>query len=479
MTDTAEATATTVDMPPDELRLNDLGNARLLVQLHGKDLRWCGAMPGTGWMVWDKSRWRPDDTKLVTRLASQLGAEWRDRAPPEIDDPIGLDERVAMLQKRRKAMLKHADRTESAGGIRAAVELATAHPDIAVPKDIWDKDLWKFNTPDRTYDLDRMRSSRPNQADYITRCARVGADRSDCPTWKRFLMAIMGGNEELVAFLQRAVGYSLSGSIQEQKMFICYGKGANGKSTFMDAISYIMGDYATTTPVDTFINRREGSIPNDLAALAGVRLVTCSEGTEGGVLEEGLIKLVTGGDPIAARFLGKEFFHFIPAFKLWFLTNHKPIIRGSDEGVWRRPLLIPFTVTIPKEQRNRDLPKILREEACGIMQWALEGLKEWRRIGLAPPLVVTQATDAYREEMDVLADFLADCCEVDENGLQVSRASNKEVYARYCAWAKEQGLRQQSHRWLSRSLVDRGYVQDKSRNDGQRWWLGFSLRRIL
>lgn len=479
MTGTAEATETTVSMPPEDIGLNDLGNSRLLVQLHGKDLRWCGAMPGSGWMVWDKSRWKPDDTKLVTRLASQLGAEWRDRAPPEIEDNIGLDERAVALQKRRKAMLKHADRTESAAGIRAAVELATAHPEIAVPKDVWDKDLWKFNTPDRTYDLDKMRSSRPAQGDYITRCARVGADKSDCPTWKRFLLAIMGGDEELVSFLQRAVGYSLSGSIQEQKMFICYGKGANGKSTFMDTISYILGDYATTTPVDTFVNRREGSIPNDLAALAGVRLVTCSEGTEGGVLEEGLIKLVTGGDPIAARFLGKEFFHFIPAFKLWFLTNHKPIIKGSDEGVWRRPLLIPFTVTIPKEQRNRDLPQILRREACGVMQWALEGLKEWRRIGLAPPVVVTDATEAYREEMDVLADFLSDCCDVDENGVQASRASNKEVYARYCTWAKEQGLRQQSHRWLSRSLVDRGYVQDPSRKEGQRWWLGFSLKRIL
>lgn len=469
---------TDVELPLEELGLNDLGNARLLVQLHGKDIRWCESMPGSQWMVWDGSRWKPDNKKLVNRLASQLGAEWRDRAPPPVEDDIGLDEKAVALQKRRKAMLAHANKSESAASIRAAVELASSHEDIAVGKDAWDKDLWKFNTPDRTYDLDRMTSSRPKRTDFITRCARVGKDESGCPTWLRFLDSIMGGDQDLVAFLQRAVGYCLTGSIREQKMFICYGKGANGKSTFMETIRHIMGDYATTVGINTFVDRKEGSIPNDLAALAGVRMVVCSENKKGAVLEESLIKLVTGGDPISARFLNKEFFDYIPAFKLWFLTNHKPVIIGEDEGVWRRPLLIPFTVTIPKEQRNQDLPQILQKEACGIMKWALDGLKEWRRIGLAPPPAVLAATEEYRREMDVLADFLVECCDVDE-GVRSSRASNKEVYARYRKWAEEQGLRERSQKWLSTALKDRSFEQDSSRSDGQRWWIGFSLKRIL
>jgi len=447
------------------MNLTDLGNARLFVETFGADLRWCGVMPGTGWMVWSGSHWRTDDTKQVQRVATQVADLWRDMAPPEPDDTMGLTEESEKQKKRREAMLKHAIRCESASSVRALVELASAHEKIAVRKDVWDADLWSFSTPSQTYDLGAMTRHKPRRSDYATKLARVSADKGGCPEWLAFLDTIMGGDQELVAFLQRAVGYCLTGSIKEQCMFIAYGRGANGKSTFMDTISYILGDYATTTAVETFVGRREGAIPNDLAALAGARLVTCSETGEGGGLDEALVKLVTGGDPITARFLNREFFNFIPAFKLWMLTNHKPIVKGTDEGIWRRLRMIPFTVTIPKEQRDKALPDRLRKEAPGILQWALDGLKEWQRIGLAPPEAVMQATEDYKQEMDILADFLAECCTVDP----ALTIENKRLYALYVSWAKDNGLTPRSHKWLTRSLNDRGFRQDDSRNAGRKW----------
>jgi putative DNA primase/helicase len=445
--------------------MTDLGNSRVFVDAFGRDLRWCGAMPGTGWMVWSGSHWQTDDTKQVQRFATQVADLWREAAPPEPDDTMGLTEEAEKQRKRREAMMKHANRCESASSVRALVELASADSRIAVKKEVWDADLWSFSTPKTTYNLHNMTMHRPRREDYATRQARVSAGGQGCPEWLEFLDTIMGGDAALVAFLQRAVGYCLTGSIKEQCMFIAYGRGANGKSTFMDTINYILGDYATTTAVETFVGRREGAIPNDLAALAGARLVTCSETGEGGGLDEALVKLVTGGDPITARFLNREFFNFIPAFKLWMLTNHKPIVKGTDEGIWRRLRMIPFTVTIPKEQRDKGLPERLRAEAPGILQWALEGLKEWRRIGLSPPEAVTKATEDYKQEMDILADFLLDCCTLDP----ALKITNKRLYAIYTSWAKDNGLTPRSHKWFSRALIDRGYQQDAGRSDGRSW----------
>jgi putative DNA primase/helicase len=467
-----EEQATTVVTPDNDIRLTDLGNSRLLVKLAGHDLRWCGAMPGTGWMVWDKSRWVPDDTQEVVRAAMEVPDAWRRRAPPEVDDTMGMSEEESKRQKWRKAVLAHASKSESSASISAMVKLASAHENIATKKSIWDADLWAFATPDATYNLKDIKKHAPRRDEYITRMARFGADPyARCPVWDAFLLSIMAGDEEMVRFLQRAVGYCLTGSIQEQCLFIAYGRGANGKSTFMDMVTYLLGDYATSTPVETFVNRKEGAIPNDLAALAGARLVTCNETAEGGGLDESLVKLVTGGDPITARFLNREFFSFVPAFKLWMLTNHKPIVKGTDEGIWRRLRMIPFTVTIPKEERDEMLPQRLREEATGIMRWALEGLKEWRRIGLSPPSKVLEATQQYRDEMDILSDFIADCCDTSRS----ARGDNKRMYTKYSEWAKENGVAQRSHKWFSRALVDRGFEQEPGRGSG-RTWIGIELK---
>jgi putative DNA primase/helicase len=458
----------------DAIHLTDLGNSRLLVEAHGENIRWCNEMRGLGWVCWDGDRWKPDNTKQVVRYASTIGDIWRRKAPPEEEDNIGLDEAAAKRQQMRKAILKHATKCESNGSINAALELAASHPMIAIQKSEFDSRDYLFNTPGMTFDLKRFKRNKPDRLQYITKVARVTADQTPCPLWEAFLLRVMNGNAEMVSFLQRMAGYCLTGSTIEQKMFTLWGSGKNGKSTFANILSWIMGDYATTTSVNTFTDRRQGAIPNDLAALDGARLVTCSEGSEGSVLEDSLIKLVTGGDPIVARFLNREFFEYNAKFKLVFLTNHKPIIKGTDKGIWRRQMLIPFTVTIPEEECDPDLVEKLRKEASGILRWCIQGAREWHERGLAPPDLVVDATEEYRQEMDTLGGFLEDCCDISPG----DKVTNTALYNRYKTWAEDQGMKcPMSQKKLSMSLKERGFTQDPGRANG-RTWSGLSLKNV-
>lgn len=457
-----------VEVLPTERTLTDKGNAEMIVDRFGSDLCWCDAMPGTGWMSWTGNRWESDVTRETTRKALQVGGMWREAAPaaPPADSEDPADE---ARMKRRKAILRHADRSESAASIRAMLDLAG--PMLSVRRDLFDKDEMLFTTPTRTYDFNKWTHHKPRPKDYITRTSSVDAD-GDCPLWLAFLNRIMGGDQEMIDFLQRTVGYCLTGNINEHCVFIAHGSGANGKSTFMSTISYILGDYATTTSVETFMDRKQSAIPNDLAALAWARLVSCSETSEGGGLAEGRIKEIAGGDEICARFLNREFFTFRPKFKLWMLTNHKPVIKGTDNGIWRRIRLIPFEVTIPEEERDKDLTAKLRAEAPAILKWAMAGLREMKRIGgLKAPDRVMLATEAYRGEMDILGDFIEEMCLTGE----IHRISNGMLYSSYNQWAKENGLTAKSHKWFSRALQDRGLKQSDSRAGG-RMWAGITLR---
>lgn len=444
--------------PPDDVALpyalTDLGNSHWFVEMYGADFRWCGAMPGTGWMVWTGARWESDDTKLVSRRAASIGAMWR-RVAAEVDDQA------------QAAIRKHTSHAESASGIRAIVEISQANEAIVTRQSQWDADIWAFNTPSATYDLRKQTAHAPRRDEYITRIGSVNAaTECECPIWIAFLDTIFGGDDELIGYIQRAMGYCLTGSTAEQCVFICYGTGQNGKSKFVEVLHYILGDYAKQTPVQTFTQKREGGIPNDLAALNGARVVTCSEAKENEGLDEALVKLASGGDPITARFLGREFFSFLPAFKLWMLTNHKPVIKGTDKGIWRRIRLIPFLVTIPDDKIDKELGTKLKNEAAAILRWTLNGLKNYNSVGLAPPAAVVAATAEYRADMDSLAEFIDDCIDRDED----SETSNDAVYEAYKAWAQAQGERHvRSHRSLSRALKDRRFAQKADRSDGRKW----------
>jgi len=472
----------------DSERCTDLGNARILVRMAGNDIRWCQSMPGEGWMLWDGAKWRPDTTRRAHRLADIVGEEWRRRAPPESGDLVlSADEKKA--KDMRKTILAHANKCESAAGIRNMLEVLRGRQSCAVDVDAWDKDPLVVNTPDSTYNLRTGKRHANRRADLITRSTSTAASLEDCPVWRAFLLRIMGGPivppvaadldaayadpanadaVEMVAFLQRAAGYALTGDTSEQCMFIAYGTGSNGKGVFLNTLKAILGTYAQGAQVATFVDRKAGGIPNDLAALAGARFVLCSEPNEGAPLDEGLIKTVTGQDTVTARFLNREFFDFIPQFKLWMMTNHKPPIKGTDNGIWRRLRLVPFTVTIADDEKDGELPNKLKAEYPAILRWMIEGLKVWRVTGLAAPPAVLAASANYRREMEVLADFLSDRCEI--NGLE--SAENAPLYASYVEWARDNGLRPRSHKWFSQELGRKGFTQSRA---DSRAWRGLSL----
>ncbi|MCT4489801.1 DNA primase [Levilactobacillus parabrevis] len=294
-------------------------------------------------------------------------------------------------------------------------------------------------------------------------------DNIDCPEWSEFLDQIFDNDQELIHYIQKAVGYSATGSIKEQVMFILYGNGRNGKSIFIDTISDILGTYAKSMQADSIMVRQNSSGANsDIARLESARLVTSSEPNEGVRLDEGLVKQLTGGDKVTARYLyGKEF-EFKPQFKLWLATNHKPIIRGTDDGIWRRLMLIPFKVQIPTDKVDKDLKYKLQRESIGILNWIVEGALMWQREGLNPPASVTNASRQYREEMDVISLFVNDCCEIGDN----YKAPAGEIFKKYQSWANENSEYSMSKQKFGRELRQKFEMKRKANG---RFYLGLKI----
>jgi putative DNA primase/helicase len=265
--------------------------------------------------------------------------------------------------------------------------------------------------------------------DFVTK--KLGASlnaAASCPEWLKFLNRIFEGDAELIDFVQRAVGYSLSGSVREQCMFMLIGNGMNGKSTFLNTLHHLFGDYAATIPMQTLMEQKNGSTQtNDLAYLVGKRFVAASEGERGQRLAEAKIKMMTGGDRIPCRALYKDYFEFDPQFKLWLATNNLPTIAGMDDAIWRRIMVIPFPVTIPASERDKNLSARLAQELSGICDWAMQGLKQWRQQGLNPPPQVLQSTKTYRDDNDTVGQWIEDACIVEPE----VRATMKELYDSY------------------------------------------------
>ena len=268
---------------------------------------------------------------------------------------------------------KHARQSESARRRKAFIEVASWIPELNVSTDDLDTDPWLLNARNGTIDLRTGKLREHRREDMITHCAKVDFDvAADCPVWRQFLLQIMGYSSEMFAFLQTAAGWAITGDTSEQTMFMLYGTGANGKSTFLNTVMNILGDYAATTPAQTFMKKQGDQMTNDLARLRGARFVTTSETDQGLRLSEPLIKQITGNDRITARFLYGEFFSFVPTFKIWMATNHKPVIKGNDFGIWRRIKLVPFTTRIEEERQDKRLEQKLMAEAPGILNWLID-----------------------------------------------------------------------------------------------------------
>ena len=309
--------------------------------------------------------------------------------------------------------------------------------------------------------------------DFITRLAPVEFDPDAPPPhrWMQFLDEIFEGNTALIDFVRRAGGYSLTGLVREQKLFFLHGRGANGKSTFIDALMFVMGDYARRLAPYLLFGGRSGRHPTELADLKGRRLAVATEVEFGKKLAEGVIKELTGGDRLIARRMRQDFFEFEPTHKLLMCGNHLPIIRGTDHAIWRRIDLIPFTVTIPDERQDKDLPRKLRAEATGILNWLVGGCLEWQEQGLAEPDEVTAATRSYRSDMDVLGDFINDYCVVGPR----EQATSAQLNRAYQRWCEKNGEAPMGMRWLGLRLKERGFRVELKGRKRLRTWIGIGL----
>ncbi len=433
----------------------DLTNAERFVNLFGDQVRY---VPAWGWLVWDTKRWKRDDTEEVRRLAMEVLKDlYREAA--ETDD-----------QKRRQALADWAKRSESRQRLEAMIALA--EPLCAAHPEDFDIDPWLLNVLNGTVDLRTGELREHRKEDLITKLAPVKFDPgSKAPTWLRFLDRIFARRENLICFVQKTLGYALTSDTREQCLFIMWGSGANGKSTLVNTVSAVLGEYALAMPTETLLAKRQDYIPNDIARLKGGRFVSAVESAEGRKLNEPLIKSFTGGDRIAARFLHREFFEFAPTFKIFIATNHKPVIRGTDHAVWRRIRLIPFTVTIPEAEQDKELPRRLLAEASGILNWLVEGCLAWQRDCLGMPDEVKTATENYRSEMDTLAAFLADCCILDED----ARVNASDLYHAFKSWSLENGEDAISQRAFGMALTERGFTRVRG-TGGRIAWTGVGLR---
>lgn len=435
----------------------DLGNAERFVAFAGDRFRYCHAWGC--WFHYDGARWRRDgDGEAVRAARDTLRA-------------VAAEAESIPDEEHRSELVAHALESESSARISAMLTLAQSLLPIAPEALDAHPDL--LNVANGTLDL-RTGVLRPHdREDYLTRIVEVAYDpEATCPLWEAFLQRIMGGNARLMRFLQLAVGYSLTGHTSEQVLLLLYGTGANGKSTFLETLRALLGDLAAVADFTTFLKRDNEGVRNDLARLVGIRLVSAVEAESGRPLAEALVKQLTGGDTITARFLFREFFDFKPQFKIWLAANHKPAVSGSDHGIWRRIRLVPFTVTIPDDEQDKKLPQRLAAELPGILAWAVRGCMEWRANGLGVPDEVRAATASYREEMDVFGAFFEERCFFAAGAVVAS----KDLNDAYAAWCEANGERARTAKALATALRERGLETGRLAK-GVRCWRGVRLRR--
>jgi putative DNA primase/helicase len=440
----------------------EVGNAIRFATAYADTTRY--SFENKTWFVWDGKRWEESDGSHVTNGMKAI-------AKTILEEARGIADKKTRETHRHWGL-----RSESCGTISSSLKLAQSEEGIPIDFENLDDgntDL-KFNAGNFTLDVGNNTFYEHKKTDYITKLGNVVYDaKATCPRFLAFLEDVLP-DPDVRAYIQRAAGLSLTGFTGEHALFLLYGTGRNGKSTLVDTLRYVLGDYATQSDWSSFTESNygsRGSANNDIARLRGARFVVASESKEDAKLAEGVIKNITGGEAVPARFLFKEFFEYKPKFKLWLTTNHKPKIVGTDPAIWSRVNLINFGVQIPAEKRDKDLPMKLREEASGILNWMLEGFRLWSEIGgLNPPSAVQIATEEYRKESDTFQRFLDEKMEIGKDFV----ISASDAYNAYKFWAEDSAehSRLTSQQFYD-NMVRRGFVYH--RTNVLRQWHGLQI----
>lgn len=411
------------------------------------DLRWVGDRGC--WYHWDGKVWSKDSTLMAYDRIRELVRVIAAEIPP-----------------RDAANLKKATT------ISSIEKLSRSDRQLIMTADQFDIDQWLLNTPGGVVDL-RDSSIRPHaMTDYLTKITKA-APGGPCPRWDQFLQEITDGDQNLIDFLKRMVGYALTGSVREHALFFLYGTGRNGKGVFLNTIAELLDEYAAVASMEMLTESRGDRHPTELASLQGRRLVVAQETDEGRRWAEAKIKTLTGGDPITARYMRGDFFTFKPQFKLLIAANHKPSLRNVDEAMRSRLHLIPFTVTIPKDKRDPDLTEKLRAEWSGILQWAINGALEYQEVGLMPPEAVNEATDEYFEDQDLFSQWLEECCETGPSYWETP----SRLFSSWQVYAKAANTSAGRNTEFKDRLISAGFPRNKTKNEG-RHHVGLQLKQI-
>jgi putative DNA primase/helicase len=442
----------------EDYELNDTGNAHRFADMFGEVVKYNS--DNKIFMVWNGMYWEPDSKGSIKNMAEIVIEEMKKDAFAEDDREL------------QKAKFNNVQKAYSSKGKENMLKESMHLAEIPCVNNDFDKGHWVINTHNGVIDLTNGSLKNHEKVFMMSKIAGTSKAHGEPKRWIKFLNEILLGDKQMVDFIQKSIGYTLTGSIKEQCMFICYGEGSNGKSVFLDVLTALLGDYSRVARVESLLSKRNDSGNNtqDIARLKGARLVITGEPNEGSKFNEGLVKQLTGGDVITARFLyGKEF-EFKPEFKLWLATNHKPIIRGTDRGIWRRIRLIPFEMQIPDEKQDKELTEKLLEELPQIMNWAVEGTLIWLSEGLRSPKSVEDATKEYRNEMDVINSFIEEECQ-EVKGWETKAA---DVYEVYSQWGKTNNEFVMSATRFGREFSKR---YDRKRKSDGGYYVGLRLNK--
>ena len=425
--------------------LNDSGNAQRIVDRYNGYVKY--NYENKMWKIYNGKYWQNDITKQIKNYAEVIINEMKVQAFQAEDE---YD---------RKQKMKNVQKAFSSNGKEAMLKEAQHLEGIPCVNNDFDNSDFLLNVDNGVLDLVTGKLLEHDKKYMMSKMSSVSYDKSAKPKqWLKFLDEIFLGDKELIKFIQKAVGYTLTGSIREQALFILYGDGSNGKTVFLDIISRLLGDYAVNTQVETILERKSGSnYTSDLARLKGSRFVTTGENNEGSKLNEGLVKQLTGGEQITARFLYGVEFEFYPKFKLWLATNHKPIIRGTDTGIWRRIMAIPFRYKVAEKDRDKNLVFKLEQELPQILAWAVEGCLLWQKEQMEPPTAIRKSTQEYKNEMDIISTFIEECCSVEDWDTNAN-----SLYTEYELWAKQSNEYLMSKTKFGRELAKKFDKERKS-----------------